>query len=63
MGEGGPSAMTINDKLVAYLNDAYVPATFPAASLASLIEHHLTTLTGTTTDRWLTMLEAADAFI
>ena len=55
--------MTINDKLVAYLNDAYVPATFPAASLASLIEHHLTTLTGTATDRWLTMLAAADAFI
>lgn len=55
--------MTINDKLVAYLANAYVPATFPAADLATLIAHHLTTLTGDVTARWTTMLAAADAFI
>ncbi len=51
----------INDQLVTYLEALYIPGTFPAADLHTLIAHHLTTLTGDYSTRWNTMIAAAQA--
>lgn len=53
----------ISDKLTLYLQATYVPGTFASADLHTLINHHLSTLTGVYTQRWLDMLASAEAFI
>jgi hypothetical protein len=55
----GSSYVHVNDALNAYLRGLYVPGTYTSADLATLIQHHLGTLTGDYTSRWKTMIAAA----
>lgn len=51
----------VTDALKTYLEGLYVPGTFTAADFPTLIQHHLGTLSGGYTGRFLTMLAAAVA--
>lgn len=52
----------INEQLYAYLAALYVPVPFPEGiDLTTMVDHHLATLTGTYTKRFLEMIAAATA--